>query len=170
MVIDGFAASNELRVGFLYPLSNNEHDNTVDLPFASAFTVALDAINESSSLLPSTELTFLWNDTKCDETIALKAMTEQFFRRIDAFIGPGNASYCSTAARVAAAWNIPMISYVSILVISRQLTYNTPLTARALSPVQQAYLNVVTEVNDTCEVSAKWKEENEKKYEKDDLN
>ena len=105
--------TSQLRLGFLYPLSNNEHDNTVLLPFASAFTVAFDAINNSSSLLPSTELTFVWNDTRCMETLALKAMTEHFIRGVDAFIGPGNASYCSTAARLAAAWNIPMLSYVS---------------------------------------------------------
>lgn len=120
LVLNSFFSSihglktSKLRLGFLYPLSNNNLWY-IHIPFASAFTIALDAVNESSSLLQSTELTFLWNDTKCEDTVALKAMTEQFGQGVDAFIGPGNSSYCATAGRLAAAWNIPMVSYVSIM-------------------------------------------------------
>jgi hypothetical protein len=103
----------EICLGFLYPLSGKTDTITDSLPFGSAFTVALDAINNSSDLLPFTKLTFLWNDTRTMETVALKAMTEHLLQGVDVFIGPGDENYCITAARMAAVWNVPMVSYVS---------------------------------------------------------
>ncbi|XP_031573570.1 speract receptor-like [Actinia tenebrosa] len=103
----------ELRLSFLYPLTSKTESITVSLPFGSAFTVALDAINNNSTAygFPFTKLTFLWNDTQSLETVALKAMTEHYNKGVDVFIGPGDENDCITAARMAAVWNIPIVSY-----------------------------------------------------------
>ena len=101
----------EVPVVLLYPFTSCEYLITVDLPFAAAFLVAAETVN-NSSLLEFT-LSVDWNDTRCSELVGISAMTEQLARGVHAFIGPGNQSYCATAARVAAAWNLPMISYVS---------------------------------------------------------
>lgn len=106
--------SNKKRdvfVVLLYPFTSCDYLITVDLPFAAAFLVAAETVN-NSSLLEFT-LSVDWNDTRCSELVGISAMTEQRVRGVHAFIGPGNQSYCATAARVAAAWNLPMISYVS---------------------------------------------------------
>lgn len=101
----------EVFVVLLYPFTSCDYLITVDLPFAAAFLVAAETVN-NSSLLEFT-LSVDWNDTRCSELVGISAMTEQQDRGVHAFIGPGNQSYCATAARVAAAWNLPMISYVS---------------------------------------------------------
>lgn len=101
----------EVLVVLLYPFTSCEHLITVDLPFAAAFLVAAETVNNSTSL--EFTLSVDWNDTRCSELVGISAMTDQQARGVHAFIGPGNQSYCATAARVVAAWNVPMISYVS---------------------------------------------------------
>ena len=110
--------NREVLVVLLYPFTSCEFLITVDLPFAAAFLVAAETIN-NSSLLEFT-LSVAWNDTRCSELVGISAMTEQRARGVHAFIGPGNQSYCATAARVAAAWNLPMISYVSLIALMSQ--------------------------------------------------
>lgn len=109
----------EVLVVLLYPFTSCEQIITVDLQFAAAFLVAVETVNNSSSLEFS--LSVGWNDTRCSELVGISAMTEQRARGVHAFIGPGNQSFCATSARVAAAWNLPMISYVSFTLISQGL-------------------------------------------------
>lgn len=104
--------NNEVRVVLLYPFSSCDQLMTGELSFAAAFLVAVDTINNSSMGFNFT-LSIDWNDTRCSELVGIKAMSQQLTRSVHAFIGPGNESFCATSARVAAAWNIPMISYVS---------------------------------------------------------
>lgn len=101
----------EVLVVLLYPFTSCEQIITADLQFASASLVAADTINNSSSL--NFNLSVVFNDTRCSELVGISAMTYQRNRGVHAFIGPGNQSFCATSARVAAAWNLPMISYVS---------------------------------------------------------
>lgn len=106
--------SREVLVVLLYPFSSCDQLITADLQFASAFLVAAETINNSSSL--NFNMSVAWNDTRCSELVGIEAMTQQWrgVHRVHAFIGPGNESFCATSARLAAAWNLPMISYVSI--------------------------------------------------------
>ena len=46
---------------------------------------------------------------------AIRVMTEMRDNGTVAFIGPDDT--CSSEALVAAAWNLPMISYVSLLMV-----------------------------------------------------
>ena len=79
--------------------------------YASALVLAVETVNNDSSLLPGHQITFVWNDTHCNEELSLKAMLYQLEKGVQAFIGPGCT--CETQARLAAAVNIPMLSYVS---------------------------------------------------------
>ena len=101
----------EVRVVLLYPFTSCDQLIT-DLPFAPAFLVAAETIN-NDSLRFSFNLSIDWNDTRCSELVGIEAMSQQWTRGVDAFIGPGNDSFCATSARIAASWNLPMISYVS---------------------------------------------------------
>ena len=109
----------EVRVVLLYPFTSCEQLITSDHQFASAFLVAVATINNSSSF--DFTLSGDWNDTRCSELVGISAMTEQKNRGVHAFIGPGNETYCATSARVAAAWNLPMISYVSFAILCCQV-------------------------------------------------
>ena len=110
------AAGDEFTLGLLIPYS---------LPFAEKITIeylgeyfapaiiqAVEDVNNRSDLLPGHHLSFIWNDTHCNETVSLKSMWYQVNeRRVSAIIGP--ACSCRTEARLASALDIPMISYVS---------------------------------------------------------
>ena len=101
----------EVLVVLLYPFTSCDQLIT-EYPFAAAFKVAIETIN-NSSLVFSFTLAIDWNDTRCSELVGIEAMSQQWTRGVNAFIGPGNESFCATSARIAASWNLPMISYVS---------------------------------------------------------
>ena len=71
----------------------------------------MDHINHRSDLLPGENVTFIWNDTDCEEGKTLQAVVYQLTQGVSAFIGPGCT--CNTSARMAASFNKTMISYVS---------------------------------------------------------
>lgn len=104
-----------ITVGFLLPynLSANVSSASARLAneYASALPLAVETVNNDSSLLPAHQITFVWNDTQCDEEISVKAMLYQLENGVQAFIGPGCT--CETQAKLAAAANVPMVSYVS---------------------------------------------------------
>ena len=109
--------SREFKLGLLIPYSKCQRVYTFPYycgdNYASAISVAVDKINSDSSLLVGHNLTFIWDDTSCEELIAVKKQIEQMRAGVDAFIGP--ACKCETAATNAAAYDLSMISYVSIL-------------------------------------------------------
>lgn len=76
-----------------------------------AMTVAVRDVNNNPDMLPGYRLQFRWLDTYGNEEGSIRALSDQWRDGIVAFIGPGLT--CTTEAKVAAAWNLPMISYVS---------------------------------------------------------
>ncbi|XP_074638228.1 atrial natriuretic peptide receptor 2-like isoform X3 [Acropora palmata] len=73
-------------------------------------------------------------------------MSEQWKRGVKAFIGPGNQSYCATSARIAASWNIPMISYFCHEdVVSDKTLY--PTFARTRPPNAQLSKSILAVLN-----------------------
>lgn len=78
---------------------------------SGAISYALKLINEDPNLLPNYHLSLIWNDTKAETLLGTKQLTEQWKSGAVAFIGLEDS--CSVEARVAAAWDLPMISYVS---------------------------------------------------------
>ena len=99
-------------VGLLIPMKG-AHYTKKGVYYASAISIAVDEINRQENLLPGNNISFIWNDTNCnDENKTIRALMYQMYEaKVSAIIGPG--CNCNTSARNAAAFNVPMISYVS---------------------------------------------------------
>lgn len=78
---------------------------------SGAMTHAITQINNNRSVLPHHKLEFIWSDTNADKLMSIRRLTEQWEDKAVGFFGPEDT--CTVEARVAAAWNLPMISYVS---------------------------------------------------------
>lgn len=120
------AEKREYKLGLLIPYSTviphfSDDFNKGEL-FAAAMTIAVERLNADPTLLADYNVTFEWKDTKCDELIAVHEQLNQINSGVQAFIGPG--CNCQTAARNAAAFNMSMISYVSILSNSHFTHFN----------------------------------------------
>lgn len=79
---------------------------------SGAISYAVEKINGNPDILPNFHINIVWNDTKASTLVGLKCLTEQWRLGAVAFFGFEDS--CSVEARVAAAWNLPLISYVSI--------------------------------------------------------
>ena len=104
------------KLGLLIPLKRAEYTKQGNY-YASAINIAIDDINKNNNLLKDHNITFVWNETNCreegDENKTIRALIHQLYEeKVSAIIGPG--CNCNTSARIAAAFNVPMISYVSI--------------------------------------------------------
>ncbi|KAH3712422.1 hypothetical protein DPMN_072122 [Dreissena polymorpha] len=98
-----------LKISFLTSAGDSQGSKT----FAGAFFSALDFVNQNKSMLPGYRLECLFNDTDRSSLNAINAMTSHYRNEIIAFIGPDESCHCEST--VAAAWNLPMIGYVSRL-------------------------------------------------------
>lgn len=78
---------------------------------SGALILAIDTINNDTSLLPDHQLTFQFEDTHGNEDDALRGVTKLWKEGVDGFIGPDIT--CTIEARLADVWNLPMITYVS---------------------------------------------------------
>ena len=118
-------SGEEITLGLLIPFDSSEAPTSAEGRFyAPAIIQAVDDINNNSDLLPGDHVSFIWNDTKCNEDQSLRALSYQIHQRnVSAIIGPGCT--CQVEARLASALNIPMISYVSFvdLIIERERLY-----------------------------------------------
>lgn len=80
---------------------------------SGAISYAIDLINNDTNLLPNHHINLIWGDTTGDTIVGTKLLLQQWKQTAVAFFGLEDS--CSVEARVAAAVNLPMISYVSIL-------------------------------------------------------
>ncbi|XP_031556269.1 atrial natriuretic peptide receptor 2-like isoform X2 [Actinia tenebrosa] len=78
--------------------------------FAAAITIAVEDLNSNPDILPGHNITFTWEDSKCEELLTIRQEFKMINSRVSAIIGPG--CNCKVAARNAAAFHIPMISYM----------------------------------------------------------
>ena len=106
----------EYKLGLLIPYRKVtpyfQNDYNKGETFAAAMTIAVERINANPTLLADYNLTFVWKDTECNELLAVREQLNQINSGVQAFIGPG--CYCQTAAKIAAAFNMTMISFVSM--------------------------------------------------------
>ncbi|XP_068761980.1 LOW QUALITY PROTEIN: atrial natriuretic peptide receptor 1-like [Montipora capricornis] len=106
-------SSAEVKLGLLIPfkktnrLGNHYHRGEF---YSSAMSIAVDAINDQPDLLPGQNVSFIWNNTDCEEFKTLQSFVYQLNEGVSAFIGPGCS--CNTSARMAASFNKTMISYM----------------------------------------------------------
>lgn len=104
----------EVKLGLLIPFKQTARLGNSYLRgefYASAMSIAVDDINRRPDLLPGQNITFIWNDTRCEEFTTLQSIVYQLNAGVTAFIGPGCS--CNTSAKMAASFNKTMISYVS---------------------------------------------------------
>lgn len=109
------ALAYDVKIGLLIPfkhaskLGNYFHRGEY---YASAISIAVDDINRNPNLLPGHNVSFVWNDTQCEDLDTVRALVHQLNSGVNVLIGP--ACSCNTSARIAAAFNVTMISYVSL--------------------------------------------------------
>lgn len=78
---------------------------------SGALTLALKEINSREDILPYDKLQFLIAETRGKEFISIRSTVELIYKNISVYIGPQES--CIHEGKIAAAFNIPMISYVS---------------------------------------------------------
>ena len=79
--------------------------------FASAVSIAVDYVNQNTTLLPENTLDFLFHDTVCSESGGVAATVNLMRQNVNVFIGPACSRSCIHSGIVAASYNIPMVSY-----------------------------------------------------------
>ena len=121
----------QLWIGLLLPFTLASHGGEYGGGgakfYAEAFNLAIEKINNDSSLLPGYKLDYVFNNTRCSELDGIRAMYYQYQTRdrkglpIHGFIGLG--CQCSTAAKFASAMKVPIVSHVSLayIFVSRNL-------------------------------------------------
>lgn len=82
---------------------------------SGALTLAVVEINNNPILLPEHRVEFLPQETYGEESESILQTTLLLDKNISAYIGPQET--CKHEARLAAVFNIPMISYVSIATV-----------------------------------------------------
>ncbi|XP_050390613.1 receptor-type guanylate cyclase Gyc76C [Patella vulgata] len=108
---------------------------------SGAITYAVDEINSNLSLLPDININFIWNNTWDDTLISTARLTEQWSKGAVAFFGPEDS--CTVEARVAAAWNLPMIAYkCADYEVSDKSLY--PTFARTYPPASQVTKSIIS--------------------------
>ena len=107
-------ASCRYLVGFLPALSLRTAQSK---HFVGAVDYAMRRANAAllggSSPAGTCRLEYRTHDNQADTLESLRAMTRLYADGAVAFIGPEDT--CATEARLAAAWNLPMIAFVSTL-------------------------------------------------------
>ena len=106
--------ADNFTIGYLYSdKSKGFIKNKQGRIISGAMTYAVNVINHNTNLLQGHTLKFIIADTYADPLHGTKMLTEQWKAGVIAFIGPEDS--CDVEARVAAAWNLPMLSYVSCI-------------------------------------------------------
>lgn len=101
-----------LNIGYITSVNGNL-ELSEGRSISGAMTLAVENINKDPNILPNYTLQFFYSDTKGDPLHSISVLTDQWKKQAIAFVGPQD--FCETEARVAASWNLPMISYVSVL-------------------------------------------------------
>lgn len=78
---------------------------------SGAMRLAVEEINHSNQVLPQYQLDFIFNDTRGKQLKSVAAVMDQWDRGVVGYIGPEDT--CYVEATMAAAQNLPMISFVS---------------------------------------------------------
>jgi hypothetical protein len=103
----------EYKLGVLLPYTydSNWQYPTADA-YASAVSVAVEKVNKDPTLLRGAKLTFVWNNTACNQTKMVEQQHWQIKQGVVGFIGP--SCHGHKAAKVAGRHNLAVVSFVSI--------------------------------------------------------
>eukprot|EP00794_Sanderia_malayensis_P009713 gene9713-10700_t len=99
---------NNITIGLLAPFTGS-WDRAPR--FASAVSIAIDHVNNDTTLLSNFHLQFAYRDTSCSESGGVGGAVKLLGNNVNVYIGPACSRSCVHGALVAAAYDIPMISY-----------------------------------------------------------
>ncbi|XP_028392239.1 speract receptor-like [Dendronephthya gigantea] len=112
-LILAFASANsleEFKLGVLLPYT---FDANWDFPaadhYASAVSLAVEKVNSDPTTLPNAKLSFIWNNTACNQSKMVAQQHWQIKQGVVGFIGP--SCYGRKAARVAKRRDLAVVSY-----------------------------------------------------------
>uniref|UniRef100_A0A915CXI3 Receptor ligand binding region domain-containing protein n=1 Tax=Ditylenchus dipsaci TaxID=166011 RepID=A0A915CXI3_9BILA len=101
--------SNEISSDNIVKLSKCFRTDFEGSMISGALQVAIDDVNYNSSLLPNHKLHYIFNNTCGDEMRSTEYFMEHWKKGAKVFIGP--ETNCKTEATMAAAQNLPILSY-----------------------------------------------------------
>ncbi|XP_033751446.1 receptor-type guanylate cyclase Gyc76C-like [Pecten maximus] len=108
---------------------------------SGAISYAIEQINRSPSLLKDYHLNLVWKDTKASTLLGTKLLTHLWRDGAVAFFGLEDS--CNVEARVAAAWDLPMLSYkCADYDVSDKKKY--PTFARTFPPATQVTRSIIS--------------------------
>ena len=104
------------KLGFLPALGGHSGHESRSKYHVGAFIDALQYVNKeilSNVMGENHTLNYTYIDNRGSTLESIRAMTEMYNDNVSAFIGPEDT--CVVEARIAAAWNLPMVNFVSTL-------------------------------------------------------
>lgn len=104
-------AGREIKLGIQIPFSGSWPGGP---KMASSLLIAIDKVNNDTSLLPGHNLTWTMHDDQCSARYSLAALVDDYTLSpppIDVSIGPGCSVGCLPGGHLSAHWNLPMISW-----------------------------------------------------------
>ncbi|XP_041363434.1 receptor-type guanylate cyclase Gyc76C-like [Gigantopelta aegis] len=107
---------------------------------SGAITLAVNEINDDL-LIPGHRVNMIWADTRANSLLATRYLAEQWREGAVAFFGPEES--CTVEARVAASFQLPMISYkCADHAVSDKTLY--PTFARTYPPAKQVTKSIIS--------------------------
>ena len=115
---------NVILLGILLDTSG---DRSSGAAVAGAIRLAIHDINNDTELLGARKLAFVWQDSGCDASKGLAALSQMLEQNaVDAVIGPGCSAACESTAFLTSGRGIPQISYAcSSSLLSDHVKYPT---------------------------------------------
>ncbi len=125
LLVQRVTSLEEFKLGVLLPYT---YDSNVEYPaadqYASAITLAMEKVNNDPTLLNDAKLTFVWNNTACNQTKMVEQQHWQIKQGVVGFVGP--SCHGRKAAKIARRHDLAVVSFVSIA--AAKLVYNAVFT------------------------------------------
>ncbi|XP_062588637.1 receptor-type guanylate cyclase Gyc76C-like [Saccostrea cucullata] len=136
--------TNVIRMGYITGSrtkgDNSRFSSRHGQRISGAITYAKDQINNDSTILPNHTLEFVVAETYSREIYSIKETVELIDQNISVYIGPQET--CVHEGRIAASFNLPMISYFCVADdVSNKVKY--PTFARTKPTASQISASVV---------------------------
>ena len=123
-------------------------------------TIALDAIQNNSSILENKTISFTVKDDGCDERRALGMLvTLVKDHNIDAVIGPACSSTGKGIGKLGSYWNIPIIAYSGTSAeLSDKTIYDTYSRTRNLGTTGGHIISIIAESMSWNKICTYWRD------------
>lgn len=108
--IQGLAKDGKLKIGVMIPWTGGWK---LGPKMGAAAGLAVAAINADPNLLSGYTVEWEWKDTQCNPRVGLKAGFDLWNNAddLDAFIGGGCSDVCVSVSFIAAAFDLPFVSF-----------------------------------------------------------